>query len=147
MMPRLLLIATVLLAATAAQAQDALTAGSDIYKKVTENNRVRVLEARFRPGAKMPMHRHPDHLFYMLTDGTLIIKPEGKKAYEMTLTAGEALFLPAQVRASENETDRTIRALIVEFKSPPASVARTAKRAGKGKARARKGRTAAKPRA
>jgi quercetin dioxygenase-like cupin family protein len=133
-----------LAAASAAQAQDALTVGPEIFKKVTENNRVRVLEARFRPGAKMAMHKHPDHLFYMLTDGTLIIKPEGRKAYEMTLTAGEALFLPAQTRASENETDRTIRALIVEFKqvATPAASAKAKKRGRSSPAKPRRGRAA-----
>ena len=119
-MLRTTLLASIALAATPslAQAQDPLTVGPAIYKRILENDRVRVLEARFKPGAKMGMHSHPDHLLYMLTDGSLIFKPPGKTPFEITLNAGEALWLPAQSRAAENDGDKEVRALVVELKQP-----------------------------
>jgi len=112
-----------LVTTAAASAQDALTA-PNIYRKVLENARVRVLEANFKPGAKSGTHSHPEHLLYMMSDGTLVFKQAGKTPYEMTFTAGEALFLPAQTGALENDGDKTVRALVVEFKQPTAVTAR-----------------------
>lgn len=124
-----------------AHAQDALTAGPGVYKKVMENARVRVLEATFKPGAKVGLHSHPEHIFYMLTDGTLVIKPPGRTAYEMTFVAGEASYLPATTRALENDGDKAVRALIVELKTPPPGSARrvvAGKKGAKGSKRARR---------
>jgi beta-alanine degradation protein BauB len=137
-----------LLAAGPALAQDAVKAAPNVFKTVADNPRVRVLEANFKPGDKVPVHSHPDHLFYALEPGTLVLKPAGRTPYEMTLKSGEALFLPAQTRAAENDGDKTVRALIVEFKSPPPASARrgaTSKRKGATRGRG-KGKRPARPR-
>jgi quercetin dioxygenase-like cupin family protein len=110
-----------------AHAQDALSVAPQVYKKVLENERIRVLQLNMKPGTKVGVHRHPDHLFYMITEGTLVFKPDGKKPYEMTLNAGEALWLPAQSRAAENDTQKDVRAVLIEFKAaakPPAKATR-----------------------
>lgn len=109
-----------------AYAQDALTVAPEVYKRVLENDRIRVLQVNMKAGAKVGLHRHPDHLFYMISDGTLVFKPEGRKPYEMTLNAGEALWLPAQTRAAENDTQKEVRAVLIEFKAakPAAKTAR-----------------------
>ena len=125
-----------LLFAVPASAQDALTAAPKIFKKVMENDKIRVLEANFGPGDKAAPHSHPEHLFYMLTPGTLIIKPPGRTPYEMTFKTGEAVYLPAQTRATETGGDKALRALIVEIKTPQARP--SARRSGKGK-RGRRG--------
>lgn len=100
-----------------AHAQDALTVAPEVYKRVLENDRIRVLQVNMKAGAKVGVHRHPDHLFYMIADGTLVFKPEGRKPYEMTLNAGEAVWLPAQTRATENDSQKDVRAVLVEFKA------------------------------
>ena len=110
-----------------AYAQDALTVAPEVFKRVLENDRIRVLQVNMKPGAKVGLHRHPDHLFYMITEGTLVFKPDGRKPYEMTLNAGEALWLPAQSRAAENDTQKDVRAVLIEFKTaakPPAKASR-----------------------
>jgi quercetin dioxygenase-like cupin family protein len=124
--------ALVLLTAAAARAQDALTAAPDIYHKVLENPRVRVLEANFKPGAKAPPHSHPEHLLYMKTDGTLIFKQGAKTPYEMTFKAGEALWLPAQTGALENNGDKPVRALVVELKGAAAAIPRASRASKRG---------------
>jgi len=132
------LLCAMLIGGTPGWAQDAVKTAPNVFRLVLDNPRVRVIEARFRPGEKVPVHSLPDHLFYMLDDGTLVLKPSGRTAYEMTLKAGEALFLPAQTRAAENDSDKTIRALIVEFKAGAPASARSgtaAKRKGGVRAR------------
>ena len=138
-MIRVLWLAALLLIPASAQAQDALEVGAGVYKKVIENSRIRVLEADFKPGAKVPAHKIGDHMLYPLTAGSLVFKVVGKTPYEMTFAPGEAQLLPAQTRATENVTDKLVRTLIVEFKQPVA----TAARPSAGKARrggSRKGR-------
>jgi quercetin dioxygenase-like cupin family protein len=123
-------------------AQDALSAAPNIFRKVMENDRIRVLEANFKPGDKTGLHSHPDHMLYMLSEGTLVIKPPGRTPYEMTHKAGEAIFLAAQTRAVENDGDKAVRALIVELKTPRAraSTRKTgrSKRTGRGGKRLRR---------
>jgi quercetin dioxygenase-like cupin family protein len=143
-----LLCATLLTAGPGA-AQDAVKTAPNVYRMVTDNPRVRVLEANFKPGDKVAVHSHPDHLFYMLSEGTLVLKPVGRTPYEMTLKSGEALFLPAQTRGAENDGDKTVRALIVEFKTaaPTSSVRRGTKAKRKATVRGRgKGKRPARPR-
>lgn len=138
---RLTGFALVLLTAVTARAQDALTGAPDTYRKVLENARVRVLEANFKPGAKSGTYTHPEHLLYMKTDGTLVFKHAGKTPYEMMLTAGEAVWLPALTGGIENGGDKLVRALVVEFKQPTAVAARAArggKRYSKGSRKRRR---------
>src|SRR5688500_8510031 len=46
---------------------DAIEAGPDVYKVLIETPSVRVLEATYQPGTKVPMHKHPDHVVYALS--------------------------------------------------------------------------------
>ena len=138
---RIGLLAALLSAPVAVQAQDVLTVAPTVFKQVIDNNRMRVLEATFRPGEKVGLHSHPDHMIYMLTPGTLIVKPPGRTPYEMTSKTGEAIYLAAQTRALENEGDKAVRALIVELKTPPPASARRggkAQRSGRGKRQRRR---------
>ncbi|MCC7347122.1 MAG: cupin domain-containing protein [Variibacter sp.] len=128
------LVAGLMLLGAPAAAQDALSVAPDVFKKVMENPRIRVLEATFKPGVKVPAHSFSEHLFYMLSGGSLFIRPAGRTAYEMPFKVGEALYLPAQTRETENDGRETVRALIVELKGPPVRPPRGGKR-GRGKRR------------
>ena len=134
------LITLVLAAALAglcapARAQDALAVAPTIYKKVLENERMRVLEGTFKPGAKSPKHTHPEHLLYILSDGALVFKQDGKTPYEMTFKRGDAFSLAAQTVTAENDGNQEVRILVVEFKQP----VRTASQAVRGKRTAARG--------
>jgi quercetin dioxygenase-like cupin family protein len=120
-----------------AAAQDAAKVAPQTFRVVLDNDRVRVMEARFRPGDKIGLHSHPDHLYYALTDGSLVLKPPGRTPYEITLTVGEALWLPAQTRGVENAGDKDVRVLVMELKGASARVSRRA--GGRRGARARRG--------
>jgi hypothetical protein len=115
-------------------AQDANTAA---YKQLLDNDRVRVFEATFKPGTKLASRNYPSHLMYMPTDGTLVFTPAGRRGYEVNFKAGEAMWFPPQARATENDSDREVRVLVVEFKDGGGARAAKAAR-GKAKARAKK---------
>ena len=139
----LLLAASLAALPASASAQDAVTAAPNVYKKVLDNERMRVLEARMKPGSKVPLHSHPDHMIYMQTDGSITLKLPGKMPYQMMLNAGEALFLTAQTRAEENDSDKEVRFIVVELKQSAArpAAARGKKAAGRAKPKGkRKGR-------
>lgn len=103
-------------------------------KSLLENDQISVREIRLAPGAKQPAAPRPNTFLYALTDGSIVFTPPGRKGYELTFKAGEALWLPSQDTATANEGDKEVRALVVEIKGrAPAS-------AKKGKApKAKKG--------
>jgi len=51
----------------AASAQDPMTTSPQYYKVLLENDQVRVLEYRLKPGEKEPMHSHPAGVVYVLS--------------------------------------------------------------------------------
>jgi quercetin dioxygenase-like cupin family protein len=59
--------------------RERLTQGKGAYKVLLENDRVRVLEYRLKPGAKEPMHSHTDYIVYALSSGKAkFTLPDGK---------------------------------------------------------------------
>lgn len=110
------LVAAVVLWTGAAGASDAVTTAPANFRKLMDNHRVRLIEVTLKPRDKIATHEQGEHLFYVLTDGTLAIEAPGKTGYEMTFTAGESFWLPAQTRALQNTGEKTVKALIVEVK-------------------------------
>lgn len=55
--------------AQAAVAQDPVKLSPHLYKVLLENDQVRVLEFRVKPGDKEPMHSHPAAVVYVFADG------------------------------------------------------------------------------
>jgi quercetin dioxygenase-like cupin family protein len=140
-MHRILLGAGVLLGLSGlVAAQDASTA---VYKQLIDNERVRVFEATFKPGSKLATRNYPSHLIYTPAEGTLIFTPAGRTGYEVNFKAGDAIWFPPQARATENDSDREVRVLVVEFKDGGAR----AGKAGRGKAKARAKKAPAKAKA
>ena len=98
------------------QVSDALEAASNVYKLIMENDRVRVLDARFKPGEKAAMHMHPDHVVYILNDGKLKLTPSKGKTQELDLKAGQAIWMDATSHAAENLGKSDAHLLVVELK-------------------------------
>jgi hypothetical protein len=137
-MVRALFIALVLavgLTATS-HAEDAKkqdTQESKIYRLIAENEKAKIFSADFKPGDKLSSRAFPQHWIYMLTDGTLVFATAGHKAYEMTFKAGDVQTFPPQSRTIENDSDKEVRVLVIEFKQSAQSSGK--KRSGKGKRR------------
>jgi|RhiMetdeSRZDD1v2_1073273.scaffolds.fasta_scaffold194066_4 beta-alanine degradation protein BauB len=130
-MTRLLLaIAALAIMLSAGQAQNAKPAADT--KPLIDNAQVRVVELTFRPGAKTGIVNQPNRFVYALTDGALVFSPPGKRPYELSFKAGEALWLTGEAMATENDTDQEVRALVVELKTPVRPAAAPGRKA-KGK--------------
>jgi len=66
-------------AARPAMGQDPAKVAGDIYKVLLENDRVRVLEAKLKPGDKTALHSHPANIIYSFTDSKAKFTPSGGK--------------------------------------------------------------------
>ena len=116
-----LALALTILPASVALAQNAAP------KSLLENEQIRVREIKLAPGAKQPAVQRPNTFLYALTDGSIVFTPPGRKGYELTFKAGEALWLPSQETATSNESDKEVRALIVEIRARAPAAAKKGK--------------------
>ena len=99
-------------------AQDPVKAAPKAFKVLLENDRVRVLEYRAKPGEKEPMHSHPDSFVYSLSPYNIKINfPDGTTELRKG-KAGEAIWQEAETHSSENMGTADARALIIELKEP-----------------------------
>jgi len=127
----LLLIGMVL--TVPASAQQPKSSAEETSRSLLDNEQVKVKELRLRPHSKIGPATYPNSFVYPLTDGTIVFTHPGKTPFEMSFRAGEALWLPSQLAATSNETDKEIRALVVEIKQKP-PVKQGAKAKSKAKA-------------
>jgi quercetin dioxygenase-like cupin family protein len=104
------------IAAGVSAAQDPLSVGGGMYKKVFENERIRVMEVTFKPGESIAVHSHPDHFVYALTGGMLSVSVVGGKTEEMNLKPGDTGWMPAQSHSAKNNSKSTLKVLVVELK-------------------------------
>ena len=102
-----------------ALAQDAVTSDPRSYRVVLENDRVRVLEYKSRPGLGIcgqGMHYHPEHVSIPLADAKIkVTTPDGKVTFEQ-VKAGHVFFAPAETHDTEVIGGSATRAIIVELK-------------------------------
>ena len=99
-------------------AQDPARTDSDKYKVVLENERVRVLEYRDKPGEKTTMHVHPDFVVVARSAFRRRLTLPGGKTMVREFNPGEVLWTDGQSHVGENigETDTDV--LIIELKEP-----------------------------
>jgi hypothetical protein len=118
-----LAFALTLLPASISLAQNAPAAP----KSLLENEQISVREIKLAPGAKQPAVQRPNTFLYALTDGSIVFTPPGRKGYELTFKAGEALWLPSQETATSNESDKDVRVLVVEIRARAPAAAKKGK--------------------
>jgi len=95
---------------------DPVKVASNVYRKVFENESVRLLEANHDAGVKTPMHHHPKHLIYFLEGGReRFTFPDGK-VKEGTTKAGDVIWEEEFSHTSENIGKTKVHALIIELK-------------------------------
>lgn len=99
---------------------DPVHTNPDLYRVLFENEFVRVLEYRDRPGDRTTPHQHPDSVMYTLSsfDRRLI---SGDQSREVRIETGTASWLPAQEHAGENVGETDTHVLFVELKGSAAS--------------------------
>jgi beta-alanine degradation protein BauB len=102
--------------ASATFAQDPAKVGPDVYNCTLDNDRVRVCEVTFKPGAKIGVHSHPDHVAYVVSGGKLNITGADGKAQDFDMKAGQAIWLPAQSHSAVNSGETEVKLVVVELK-------------------------------
>jgi quercetin dioxygenase-like cupin family protein len=114
-----LFVAVSVFVAGTVSAQDPLTVGPNIYKKILENDRVRMLEVTFAPGDSIGMHSHPDHAVYAITGGKLRVTTSDGQTQVADLKAGTPIWFPAVIHGAKNIGTTRLKLLVVELKEAP----------------------------
>ena len=97
-------------------AQDPVVVDSKHYTVEFENEHIRVLRIRYGPHEKSVMHGHPDGFGVFLTDTAgKFTFPDGKTE-EITMKAGQTMWLPGGEHLPENVSDRPLEVIFVELK-------------------------------
>ncbi len=87
-----------------------------VYKVLFENEKVRVLWASLKKGAKSPMHRHPGSVIYSFTNGKVKVKFLDGNSRTIDVKAGTVRWDEPVSHSGENLGDTDIDSLIVELK-------------------------------
>jgi quercetin dioxygenase-like cupin family protein len=86
------------------------------YKVVVDNDFVRVLEYRLKPGQKEPLHTHPCGIVYYLTGTRWKATAQDGKTTETETKAGQIFWRGITTHAAENAGKTEARALAIELK-------------------------------
>jgi hypothetical protein len=96
---------------------DPAATNPDLYRVIMENERVRVLEYRDRPGDRTTPHGHPDSVMVTLSEfGRRLI--DGDREADVAMTSGQVRWLSAQEHAGENIGATDTHVIFVELKEP-----------------------------
>ena len=102
-----------------ALAQDAPSAAPRSYRVVIDNERVRVLEYKSRPGFGVcgdGMHSHPDHVTVSLTGAKLKVTAADGKVKFNDIPPGTVFYAPAETHSAEIIGGLGTRSYIIELK-------------------------------
>jgi quercetin dioxygenase-like cupin family protein len=100
-------------------AQDALEVAREHYTVLLENDKVRVLEVKIKPGEKEAMHTHPATVHIELVPTKVKIGYPDGKSVELEGHQGEAIWVGPVKHTIENIGDTEIHAYIIELKDIP----------------------------
>ena len=102
-----------------AYAQDPVKVAPKNVKVVFENDRVRVIEVRIKPGEKIPMHSHPANVTIALsTFKGKWVSGEGEPTVKQ-FKLDTVVWSEPITHASENVGSTEIHALAIEMKDSP----------------------------
>ena len=82
-----------------------------------ENERVRVLELRLKPGEREAQHAHPQYVLYALTDYQVRNTNADGTSRVFERKAGDIVWGEPVTHGGENIGTTEVRALIVELKA------------------------------
>lgn len=101
-----------------ALAQDAVTANPRSYRVLLENESVRVIEYKSRPGLGVcgeGIHYHPAHLAITLTPAKIKVIQDGKTSFG-DVPQGKVMYFEAETHSAENVGGAGTRIYLVEMK-------------------------------
>ena len=95
---------------------DPTSTDPDKYVAIFENEWVRVLDYRDHPGQHTAPHCHPNSVMITLSDFQRRLSSDGAAA-KVSMTAGRAMWLPAQTHLGYNVGDTDTHVIFVELKA------------------------------
>lgn len=111
-------VALLALGSVAASAQSPVETDGDKYKVVLENDQVRVLEYKDKPGDVTHQHRHPAFVLYAVAPFKRKIRLSDGKVLMREFKAGDVMYSPDQVHIGENVGTTPTHVIMVELKTP-----------------------------
>jgi hypothetical protein len=96
---------------------DPTVSNPDLYNLIFENDRIRVLEYRDRPGDSTTPHLHPDSVMYTLSSFKRRLASGGREV-DVAIDAGSVRWLDAQNHSGLNIGDTDTHVIFVELKEP-----------------------------
>ena len=94
---------------------DPAKVAANAYKVVLENDQVRLLEVRAKPGTKIPMHAHPAYVAYSVNDMKAEFVDGTGKTRQADEKAGETIWSEPETHAVTIQS-ADARVLVVELK-------------------------------
>jgi hypothetical protein len=101
---------------TVAERRDPLVTDGDKYSLVLENERVRVLRYRDKPGEKTVEHDHPDYVMTAHSSFKRRLKFPDGRTLDVEVKAGDTAFLKAHAHIGENTGTTETDVILVELK-------------------------------
>ena len=99
-----------------ARAQDPVKVDPAHFKVLLNNQQVRIMDVRVKPGEKLPMHSHPNHVIYSFTGGKTKFTLADGKTNTVTFKAGQVVWHDAETHTAENVGKNETHALDIELK-------------------------------
>jgi hypothetical protein len=115
-MRRLLILLAFAPIPLAAAAQDPVQTDGDKYRVVFENDCVRVLDYRDRPGDRTTQHQHPAFVLYSLSSfKRTITLPDGRVLVRQ-FNEGDVMWSDSQTHVGANVGETPTHVILVEMK-------------------------------
>jgi beta-alanine degradation protein BauB len=89
-----------------------------LYRVIFDNDRVRALEYRDRPGDRTSPHGHPDSVMVTLSAFSRRLHGGDGRQADVDLPAGQVRWIGAQEHAGENIGATETHSVFVELKEP-----------------------------
>ena len=100
-----------------ATAQNPTTLAPQAYMVILDNDKVRVIDYRLKPGEREPMHSHPSGvLVYYFTDAKMRVTTADRAIADSHNSPGDIVWRDPVTHFAENTADTEAHALLIEPK-------------------------------
>ena len=116
-MLRKVLLSSFMMIPALAVAQDAVLTDGDKYKVIFENECVRVLDYKDKPGDATHQHKHPAFVLYSLSSFKRSIALPDGKILQRQFKEGDVMWSNSQTHIGTNNGETPTHVILVEMKS------------------------------